>query len=297
MAKLMIAFLLVVSIGFPLLYAWRLWRTNQPSLFGWLLTAVDAAVLVAFVALIGRWDTAGYYTMPAVLAIFAAALAWSLWKHRSKPWRAEAEPKRWSLLVSLIAFSAAVAYLASGMTPRDQPRELAFPLKGGRFVAVQAGGVWLLNHHASHDAQRYAADITAINAFGFRAIGLSPSELERYAIFGVQVVSPCAGRIVSARDGLPDLTPPRMDPENIAGNHAVIDCDGVNVLVAHLKEGSVAVQAGDSIEAGGKIGSVGNSGNTTEPHLHIHAVNPQTGLGVPISFDGRWPVRNRLYRN
>jgi len=49
------------------------------------------------------------------------------------------------------------------------------------------------------------------------------------------------------------------------------------------------------VRVGDLMGLVGNSGNTTEPHLHIHAVDPDTGAGVPITLDGRYPVRNRLY--
>ena len=51
------------------------------------------------------------------------------------------------------------------------------------------------------------------------------------------------------------------------------------------------------LAAGDPLGRVGNSGNTTEPHLHVHAVDPETGQGVPVSFGGRSPVRNRLYIN
>ena len=60
-------------------------------------------------------------------------------------------------------------------------------------------------------------------------------------------------------------------------------------------EGSVAVDEGDRVAVGDRLGAVGNSGNTTEPHLHIHAVDATKGMGVPISFDGRVPVRNRRF--
>jgi hypothetical protein len=50
------------------------------------------------------------------------------------------------------------------------------------------------------------------------------------------------------------------------------------------------------LQQGDAIWLVGNSGNTTELHLHIHAVDPATDTGVPITFDGRFPVRNRFFR-
>lgn len=158
----------------------------------------------------------------------------------------------------------------------------------------QGGGNLLLNQHAGHAQQRFALDITEINAFGFRAAGLAPGSLDRYEIFGAMVVSPCDGQVVSARDGLPDLTPPERDRGNPAGNHVIVDCGGFQLELAHLRSGSVKVAAGDRLHVGGEIGRVGNSGNTSEPHLHVHAVDPKSQRAVPLTFAGRWLVRNSL---
>ncbi|MGN7942219.1 M23 family metallopeptidase [Virgibacillus sp. 6R] len=59
-----------------------------------------------------------------------------------------------------------------------------------------------------------------------------------------------------------------------------------------MKKRSILVEAGDAVKRGQPIGLVGNSGNTTEPHLHIHA--EKDGKGVPIRFDGKFLVRNSL---
>jgi murein DD-endopeptidase MepM/ murein hydrolase activator NlpD len=74
--------------------------------------------------------------------------------------------------------------------------------------------------------------------------------------------------------------------------------------MAHLQSGSVAVAEGDNIQSGDRIGAVGNSGNTAEPHLHIHAQRagtadaPLSGEPLPIRIDGRFLVRNdRLTAN
>ncbi|MEZ7171746.1 M23 family metallopeptidase [Sporosarcina sp. OR05] len=64
--------------------------------------------------------------------------------------------------------------------------------------------------------------------------------------------------------------------------------------MAHMKEGSVAVAKGDTVTTGQLLGKVGNSGNTSEPHLHIHA--ELDGKGVPLTFDGRFLVRNQLVK-
>jgi murein DD-endopeptidase MepM/ murein hydrolase activator NlpD len=95
-----------------------------------------------------------------------------------------------------------------------------------------------------------------------------------------------------------------MDRANAAGNHIVIRVNGVDIhlLLAHLKNGSVSVNIDDRVSKGQPIGKVGNSGNTTEPHLHIHAQTQVTRdgktewVGVPIRFGSRWLVRNSLVR-
>lgn len=291
--------MLVVCIGMPLGYAWRMWRLDEPSRAGWLAVAADSAVFVALVLIVGRWDMAGYHTRFVLLAVFLAALGWSWRRHASRPFRAVGgKPvwrRHWTTLASLTAFGAALAYVLSGLVPPAQTHRLAFPLAGGRFMVAQGGSVALLNHHAGHPEQRYAADITAITGAGFRAAGILPEDLDRYAVFDATVVSPCEGSVTAVRDGLPDLAPPQSDRENPAGNHVVVSCGGIAVELAHLRKDSISVKVGDRLNAGDEIARVGNSGNTTEPHLHIHAVDPERRTGVPLSFEGRFPVRNRVF--
>lgn len=100
---------------------------------------------------------------------------------------------------------------------------------------------------------------------------------------------------VNAGVHLPDHLPPERDRENVRGNHVILTCGELNVELAHFMQGSVTVATGDRVAVGDPLGKVGNSGNTTEPHLHIHAVDPSTGLGVPMTFDGRFPVRNSVF--
>ena len=292
---LSILVMLVVCIAMPLAHAWRVFRSNEPSWAAWLLTVSDAAVFVLLVFLVGRWDMAGSHTRFLLLAVFLGTALWSLWRHRGAPWRTPQPRRRWTTIASLTFFSAALAYVSYGMLPEATPRELAFPLKNGRFMIGQGGSIALLNHHAGHPEQRFAADITAINGFGFRAAGLAPKALGHYAIYGAAVFSPCDGEVVTARDDLPDLTPPETDRENPGGNHVIIDCGGIHVELAHLQPGSVVVERGVRVSEGAALGKVGNSGNSTEPHLHIHAVDPERRIGLPIAFDGRRPIRNRLY--
>ncbi|MCC6163641.1 MAG: M23 family metallopeptidase [Acidobacteria bacterium] len=84
----------------------------------------------------------------------------------------------------------------------------------------------------------------------------------------------------------------------MAGNHVMLDCSGVWVLLGHLQRGSVGVRPDQAVATGDVLGRVGNSGNTSEPHLHIHAqrpgsnAEPMSGTPLPIRLDGRYLVRN-----
>ena len=78
--------------------------------------------------------------------------------------------------------------------------------------------------------------------------------------------------------------------EELAGNHVMIETrDGPVVAVCHLQRGSVQVQLGQSVRVGETLGRCGNSGNSTEPHVHLQAIDRLDVLhasAVPITFGG-----------
>lgn len=90
---------------------------------------------------------------------------------------------------------------------------------------------------------------------------------------------------------------PVADERVMAGNHVVLQCGEVQVLLAHMRQGSVAVREGQLVETGQKLGEVGNSGNTATPHLHIHAQRPGSAEApfdadpLPLRIEGRYLVR------
>ncbi|MFX4228784.1 MAG: M23 family metallopeptidase [Porticoccaceae bacterium] len=86
----------------------------------------------------------------------------------------------------------------------------------------------------------------------------------------------------------------------MAGNHVAIDCGGFFVFLAHLRRGSILVARGDSVETGDPLGQMGNSGNSSEPHLHVHAQKglpneaPMGGEPLWLTINGQFPVRNSV---
>lgn len=190
--------------------------------------------------------------------------------------------------------------------------ELAFPLEGGTYYVANGGSIGLLNAHMTTlsgeerfrpwRGQSYAVDLLALDRLGRRARGLLPPDPANYVIFGAPVIAPCSGAVIAAIDGLPDQSPPHMDREHMAGNHVILSCADAWIVLAHFREGSVRVAAGDSVQTGQPLGQVGNSGNSAEPHLHVHAQRPGTsdaplgGEPLVVRFGRRYLVRNALVR-
>lgn len=302
-----ILFHVFVIIALPLVFALAAQRGGRTRWEWWSNTALVLAVTGwAFVA--GRWDMAGYY-FRFLLPIAVAITVYAGWR-RVRRFGNELPKGRvgsFSVLLNLVltvTFAAQVGIGLSGYFTADEAIELNFPLKGGIYHVGQGGSTVLVNYHSSYAPQAYALDIGRLNRLGYRAAGLYPRELEKYEIFGDVLYSPCTGVVAAARDGLPDYEPPERDPEHPEGNFVTIRCDDaidVNVILAHMQQHSVLVNEGDVVTVGQPIGKVGNSGNTTEPHLHIHAERlvelpdgTEEWMGVPIRFNGRFLARNNL---
>ena len=85
-----------------------------------------------------------------------------------------------------------------------------------------------------------------------------------------------------------------MGPTGVLGNHVVLRlADGTHFAVAHLQRGSVAVRRGDRVTAGALLGRCGNTGNTTEPHVHCQRQDVASVLlatGLPWTIPGGLPA-------
>ncbi|MGY6019055.1 M23 family metallopeptidase [Streptomyces spinosirectus] len=190
--------------------------------------------------------------------------------------------------VALLA--GAVWLVAAGRLHRWKAplsKPLLFPLEGTWYV-VQGGGR-VMNHHAQVREQRGALDLVALGPYGTRS--RPGQELTAYAAYGRPIRSPCDGRVISAVDTIRDQKPGEIRYQPPYGNHVFLDTGREIVKLAHLRPGSVTVKQGDAVRRGQSIGEVGNTGNTTEPHLHIHA--ERDGIGLDLRFT---EVSGRLYR-
>ncbi len=211
--------------------------------------------------------------------------------------------------LALYAFNEARVALAARALPGDRSIDLASPLGPGEYLVANGGAAPAVNAHATLLDQSIArrrpywgtahgVDLVALDRWGFRADGIMPAEPSRYAIFGRPVITPCAGEVVAAVDGLPDMRVPQADRAHLAGNHVILRCASADILLGHFRKASLLVRVGQRLSVGDAIAEVGNSGNTSEPHLHINAMQPGTadapfaGAPVPIRINGRYLVRN-----
>jgi len=295
-----------IQVALPALFLAEVLRARSRSRLELLLALSLATAFLAYAYLAQPWAVASVYLRYFwPLALLAAALyALAAWR-RLPAWPARGGfgPRLRRIfdgfLALLLAFLALGAY-AGRRVPAVPALELAPPLEA---AYVWNGGVSpLLNAHYPSRAQRYALDLVALDRWGRRAAGVYPLRLEAYRVYGAPVLSPCDCRVVAAADGHPDLSPGRMDRERIAGNHLVLALSRGGrdylVVLAHLKRGSVRVRVGDRLRVGQAVARVGSSGNTSEPHLHLHVVLGRDpgqafrGPGVPVFFFGRFLARN-----
>lgn len=180
-----------------------------------------------------------------------------------------------------------------------EPVVIASPLAGPNWI--DGGGCCGTSAHRTAlnpingrlwAAERFAIDYVQLDPNG-RLVTGDPSKLESFAYFGADIHAVGDGRVVSVLDGLPEQVPGRnptgLPLEQYAGNHVVQDLgDGNYALYAHLKTGTVAVKPGDRLTAGQVIGHVGNTGNSSAPHLHFHVMSspdPLGSNGLPFVFD------------
>jgi hypothetical protein len=299
-----ILLLFITLLILPGYIVYELWKGGENSKFKWLIKAFYSSAFLLYVFLAGRWDWLSYYLRFVWIAVLALALILSYRQVHALPFFATDRRSEWrgisSYVFTLLIFLGFLLVALRGYFYAEEPVRLTFPLRDGRYYVAHGGNSQLLNHHNPSPAQKYALDIVALNAAGTRVLGIYPSDVNKYVIFGKDIYSPCDGTVVEAVDGLSELVPSETDRENLAGNHVVVACQGVNVLLAHLQSGSVTVQEGDRVTTNQVVGRVGNSGNTTEPHLHIHAVRGNTadvleGEGVPILFEEKFSVRNTVF--
>jgi peptidase M23-like protein len=178
------------------------------------------------------------------------------------------------------------------ITPFDigarRPVVVGPPLEGDGWVAFNAccdlrfahrGAVQSVNG-GLFNSQRLAIDYMRLDDDGHFVTG-DVTDPDNWTQFGAEVIAAANGTVVQTANDFPDQVPGSLpDPasfdsvESVDGNHVILRLrSGVYAFYAHLQKGSVVVEPGDKVKRGDKLGLLGNTGNTSAPHLHFHIMS------------------------
>ncbi len=301
---------LVILVLIPLLLMGWLARREYATRFEALVLVAFAGLLVLFLLQWGQYPYVGsYYLRYVPVALMAGTTFRVLRAVRDRPWFQSPGLGK-GVLIALHAVGVVVLGAMNWMALRAHAVdpatvEMEFPLRGGIWYISTGGSNAVLNlHHKPRTpAQHYAIDIDRLDRLGRYARGLIPGRVGDYLIFGDTIHSPCRGLVAEIHDGVPDHEPFEYDSDAGGGNRVVLDCDGLEVALLHMMEGSVQVKPGDRLAAGDPLGRVGNSGFSVQPHLHVQAsrsagaTTPASRVGVPVRFGSRFLVRNDRFVN
>ncbi|MEI2764317.1 MAG: M23 family metallopeptidase [Dermatophilaceae bacterium] len=202
------------------------------------------------------------------------------------------------------------------------PLVLRYPFTG-RWLARNSPARRVPSHGSDLLGTTYAIDFVPVDDRGrparrtWRTL-LATEPVEAFVGFGAPVLSPVDGTVALVHDGETDhearrslltLVPylltqgrrARAGAPGLAGNHVAVamSARGPYVLLAHLRRGSLRVRPGDAVRVGHHLGDCGNSGNSTQPHVHVQVTDSTDwprARGLPIAFRGRSSAVPRLPR-
>jgi len=165
--------------------------------------------------------------------------------------------------------------------------KMQVPFKG-EWSVTWGGDTKELNYHVESVAQKNAFDILIRDSSGLTHKGDGQKNEDYYA-FGKELYAPCDGEVVLVVDGVKDNIPGTLNPVYVPGNSVIIKTiNGEFAFFAHFKKHSIVVKQGQKITTGELLGLCGNSGNSSEPHLHFHLQNVEdmnVAVGAKCFFD------------
>ncbi|PQB05938.1 peptidoglycan DD-metalloendopeptidase family protein [Aureitalea marina] len=164
---------------------------------------------------------------------------------------------------------------------------LSLPFKGEWFT-VWGGDTKAQNYHVISNAQRRAFDFLVLGSNN-KTYQRSGTRNEDYWAFGKPIFAVCDALVVEVITGVEDNKPGAMNPRQALGNSVTLLTDkGEYIVYAHFEKGTVKVSNGERVKRGQLLGNCGNSGNSSEPHLHLHIQDgPKmlTSVGIKCFFD------------
>lgn len=156
------------------------------------------------------------------------------------------------------------------------------------WTVVWGGDTKELNYHVESEMQKNAFDIVITDKKG-NSFKTNGKINEDYYAFGKKLLAPCDGEIMKVIDGIYDNKIGEMNSTDITGNTVIIKTKNNEYLFfCHFKNGTLKVKEGERVEQGQLLGLCGNSGHSSEPHLHFHIQNTKdinSGTGIKCYFE------------
>jgi murein DD-endopeptidase MepM/ murein hydrolase activator NlpD len=145
---------------------------------------------------------------------------------------------------------------------------LALPFRG-EWLVFWGGDTLAKNHHVTHKSQRRAADLVQVGADGKTHTGDGKKNGD-YLAYGEEILATADGKVETVIDGVPENDPGTLNPYFATGNTVILRHDERTFSVyAHLQPKKIRVKPGQAVKRGAVLGLCGNSGNSSEPHLHF----------------------------
>ncbi|SOC43942.1 M23 family metallopeptidase [Salinicoccus kekensis] len=163
-----------------------------------------------------------------------------------------------------------------------------------QWTVIWGGKNEFLNYHYLHEPQRYAYDLVIMNdecTFENNSI-----KNENFYAFNKNIISPAEGKVREIVNDIHDNIPGEMNETDPFGNYVIIEhAENEYSLIAHFKQFTIIVKEGEYIEKGQQLGLCGNSGNSSEPHIHFQVMDSPdlyNCCSLPIRFsNGTKPIQ------
>lgn len=203
------------------------------------------------------------------------------------------EKETFSLNISLDGESKINGLLIKPYAPDTNPKmertttKMRLPFDGV-WTVIWGGDTKDLNYHVDYESQKNAFDFVITDESG-RSFKNEGKTNDDFYAFGKPLFAPCAGEVVLAVNGVKDNAPGVMNPFFPSGNTIILKTENNEyILLAHFKQNTIKVKQGDKVAKGQELGLCGNSGNSTEAHLHFHVQNIEdvnSAIGVKCYFE------------
>ena len=183
-----------------------------------------------------------------------------------------------ALFISVDANSKINGLMVKPYVTENQPvlkrniSKLILPFKD-EWTVFWGGDTKEQNYHVAYKSQKNAFDMIITDSAG-KSHKTDGKNNEDYYAFGKELLAPANGEIVLVVDGIKDNKPGVLNPSYIPGNTVIIKTSNNEYLFfAHFKQHSIQIKQGEIVQQGDVLGLCGNSGNSSEPHLHFHIQN------------------------